>query len=180
MQATSHNAPLRQETALPPAHSVADASPKLPHRLLVAEDARCIQQNFRAIFAKMHVKAEMVEDGQMACDRVEQSKAEGRPYDFILMDIQMPRMNGYKAVEHLRKQGWRGPIVAVSALADEKGHEKVLQAGFNDCIPKPVNEARLRDVFTRYLSTEHTPASAQPTGQPHGAANGTSSPPRSV
>lgn len=180
MQAMPYNTLPQREMALSPEHSTTDSIPKLPHRLLVAEDARCIQQNLRAILAKMHVKAEMVEDGQMACDKVEQSKAEGRPYDFILMDIQMPRMNGYKAVEHLRQQGWQGPIVAVSALAGEKDHQKVLQAGFDDCIPKPVNEARLRDVFARYLNTANTRASAQPAAQSHGTANGTASPLRST
>lgn len=140
--------PLSAERAAPLA---TEGELKLPGRLLIAEDARCVQQNLLSILGKMRVKAEMVENGQMACDEAEKSKAEGKPYDLILMDMQMPQMNGYKAAEWLRQQGWKGPIVAISALASEKNHEKILAAGCDDYVAKPVNEEKLRDIFARHL-----------------------------
>jgi CheY-like chemotaxis protein len=154
MQSSSNNAPTWSETPSPWEHATplaAEGVSKLPSRLLIAEDARCVQHNLRSILEKMQVQADIVENGQMACDMVEKSKAEGKPYDLILMDIQMPHMNGYKAVEWIRQRGWQGPIVAVSAFASEEDHQKILRAGCNDLVAKPVNAAKLRDIFLRHL-----------------------------
>lgn len=154
MEPSPPNSLMQQET--PPAAE--DATPlatetalKLPNRLLVAEDARCVQVNLASILGRLHVKAEMVENGRLACDLVEKSKADGKPYDLILMDMQMPQMNGYKAVEWIRQQGWQGPIVAISALASEKDHEKIMKAGCDDYVSKPVNETKLRYIFSKHL-----------------------------
>lgn len=146
MTHSTHDSSLPLETPLPPQHPLV-----LPGRLLIAEDAQCVQKKLRSILRKLHVEAEMVENGQLACDKVEQSKAEGKPYDLILMDMQMPQMNGFKAVEWLRQQGWTGPIVAISALASEKDHEKILKAGCDDYVSKPVDDEKLRNIFTKHL-----------------------------
>lgn len=135
---------------------------KLPNRLLVAEDAQCVLHNLKMILRKMNVTADMVENGQLACDMVEKSKVEGKPYDLILMDMQMPQMNGYKAVEHLRQQGWKGPIVAVTAFAGDNDHEKILKAGCDACVSKPLNEAKLRDIFARHLDESCRVAAPEP------------------
>ena len=81
----------------------------------------------------------------------EKSQAEERPYDLILMDIQMPKMNGYQAVEWLRQHGWRGPIVALTAHAMQNDREKCLAAGCDDYLVKPVIMTELQDVLVRYL-----------------------------
>ncbi len=100
----------------------------------------------------MNVEAEMVEDGQMACDMAEKSKAEGKPFDLILMDIQMPVMNGYDATRRLREHGWEGPIVAVTAYSKAQDREKCVEAGCDDHLPKPITEMALRNVVERHLS----------------------------
>ena len=69
---------------------------------------------------------DVAEDGRLACEMAEKSRAEGRPYDLILMDIQMPRMNGYEATRWLRQHGWQGPIVALTAHAMVGDREKCL------------------------------------------------------
>jgi CheY-like chemotaxis protein len=81
----------------------------------------------------------------------EKSHAEGRPYDLILMDIQMPKMNGHEATRWLRQHGWRGPIVALTAHALVGDREKCLEAGCDDYIPKPVTARGLRNVMARFL-----------------------------
>jgi CheY-like chemotaxis protein len=147
--------------------------PRLRGRVLLAEDVRDIQILLREIRRKMMLTMDVAEDGRAACDLAEKSKAEGKPYDLILMDIQMPRMDGYEAVRWLRGHGWQGPIVAVTAHAMSGDREKCLQAGCDDYLAKPVGATRLRKVLARYLgqtaaATEQArgqaPAAAEPPG----------------
>ena len=81
----------------------------------------------------------------------EKSKAVGKPYDLILMDIQMPEMNGYETTRWLRQHGWRGPIVALTAYAMIGDREECLAAGCDDYIAKPMTSQGLRDMLTRYI-----------------------------
>lgn len=111
----------------------------------------------------MDLEAEMVENGQMACEMAEKSKAEGRPYDLILLDMQMPIMNGYDAARRLREHGWEGPIVAVTACSKAADREKCVEAGCDDHLSKPITETALRNVITRHLGgTTQASGSASP------------------
>ena len=94
----------------------------------------------------------------MACRMAEKSKAEGKPYDLILMDIQMPKMNGYEATRWLRHHGWQGPIVALTAHAMVGDSEKCLEAGCNAYLSKPMKAAELQEVLRRDLSPAAVPA----------------------
>jgi CheY-like chemotaxis protein len=127
------------------------ASPKPHGRVLVVEDARCVQMQVGAILRKMCIGVEMADNGQVACDKAMKSKAEGMSYDLILMDMQMPKMNGRQAARWLRDHGWDGPIVAVSIHASEKDHEEFLAAGCNGYVAKPVTEATLREILAPYV-----------------------------
>jgi CheY-like chemotaxis protein len=120
-------------------------------RLLTAEDAQCIQMILGAILQKMNLEVDTAENGKEACDKAMASLAEGRPYDVILMDMQMPKMNGCQAAQWLRKHDWQGPIIAVSIHATNKDHEEFVKAGCNSYIAKPVNETSLREVLSPYL-----------------------------
>ena len=125
--------------------------PPLRGRVLLVEDDPDIQRIVRLLLRKMNLEVEMADDGQTACDMAEKSKAEGRPYDLILMDIQMPGMNGYEATRWLRQHGWQGPIVALTAHAMAGDREKCLAAGCDDYIAKPCLAVGLRDLLSRYL-----------------------------
>ena len=74
-----------------------EREPKLRPRLLVVEDALCIQKILRAILRKIDVDVDIAENGEIACKKAEKSKEEGRPYEVILMDMQMPHVSGYEA-----------------------------------------------------------------------------------
>jgi CheY-like chemotaxis protein len=69
--------------------------------------------------------------------------AMSRKFDLILMDIQMPEMDGFEAVSLLRDQGWIGPIVALSAHAHSPEKERALKNGFNDYLTKPISKEKL-------------------------------------
>ena len=65
------------------------------------------------------------------------------PYDIVLMDIQMPRLNGLDAIRKLRDYGYEGSVVAVTGHAQEAEREQCLAAGFDDYLTKPVQRHRL-------------------------------------
>jgi ammonium transporter, Amt family len=129
--------------------SSVDRNSKGRGRLLVAEDALCMQRLISSILGKMNIEADMVENGQMACEMAQKSKVKGNPYDLILMDIKMPKMNGYEATRWLRNHGWEGPIVAVTALTTEEDRQECIKAGCDDHVSKPITEGALRNVVTR-------------------------------
>jgi CheY-like chemotaxis protein len=116
----------------------------------------------------MNLELEIAEDGRLACEMAEKSRVEGKPFDLILMDIQMPKMNGYEATRWLRQHGWKGPIVALTAHGLVGDREKCLEAGCDDYIAKPVTAKGLRDVLARYLG-QAAPAAACPRGAPETA-----------
>ena len=139
--------------------------PLLRGRLLFAEDEPSVQRIVRGLLEKMGLEVTIAGDGRMACDLAERSKAEGRPYDLILMDIQMPKMNGYEATRWLHQHGWRGPIVALTAHAMVGDREKCLAAGCDDYIAKPIVVTRLRDVLASYLGRKAVSADRRPEGE---------------
>ena len=156
----------------PQAPSTAEEQPSsmqhevtLHGRVLLAEDVPDTRVVLRQILQKMNLKLEIAEDGRLACEMAEKSQAEGRPYDLILMDIQMPRMNGYEASRWLRQHGWKGPIVALTAHALVADRGKCLEAGCDDYIAKPITAKGLRDVLACYLG-QAAVVGACPTGTP--------------
>ena len=128
-----------------------DLASSLRGRVLLAEDDPEIQQLVGLFLRHTNLAVTVAENGQLACEMAEQSRAEGRPYDLILMDIQMPHMNGYEATRQLRQRGWKGPIVALTARAMSGDREKCLAAGCDDYIAKPFITARLWDVCAQRL-----------------------------
>ena len=126
-------------------------NPPLRGRVLYAEDHPGIQSLVGFLLKKTNLDVDMVENGRKACEMVEKSKAEGKPYDLIFMDIQMPEMNGYDATRWLRQNGWQGPIVALTAYAMVGDREKCLAAGCDDYISKPIVPQTLLDLLVRYI-----------------------------
>jgi DNA-binding response OmpR family regulator len=129
------------------------AEPQLcPHgRLLVVEDARCVQMQLACLLKALNLEADMVNDGEAACKIAMQSQASGSPYSVILMDVQMPKMSGKQAVKWLREVGWKGPIIAVSMHSSEKERTSLLAAGYNCLLSKPVTKASLHDTLAAFL-----------------------------
>jgi CheY-like chemotaxis protein len=131
-----------------------DEQPALHGRLLLAENSSDVQRLVRQILRTTDIELAMAENVRIACEMAEASQAAAAPYDLILMDVQMPEMNGYEATRWLRRHGWRGPIVAMTAHAMVGDREACLAAGCDDYIAKPIIATRLREVLARHLCGE--------------------------
>jgi len=123
-------------------HEHKTAVPALrPLRILVAEDNKVNQALARRLLEKQGHTVTMVGNGMLAVEAWERSE-----FDLILMDIQMPEMDGYEAARAIRKReagGSRIPIVALTAHAMASDHESCLAAGMDAFVSKPIDLADL-------------------------------------
>lgn len=126
--------------------SESNALPLEGCRTLLAEDGPDNQRLIACLLKKAGAEVAVAENGRVAVDLALVSQAEGRPFHVILMDMQMPVMDGYEAVRTLRTHGWTGPILALTAHAMAEDRQKCLDAGCNDYLTKPVARAKLVEV----------------------------------
>ena len=103
-------------------------------------------------FCQLGLEADIADNGEAGCLRAAQSLREGRPYDLILMDVQMPVLNGLDATRRLRQEGWTGPIVALTAHAMTEDRERCFAAGCTEYFSKPLSRATLEGILQRYCS----------------------------
>jgi signal transduction histidine kinase/CheY-like chemotaxis protein/HPt (histidine-containing phosphotransfer) domain-containing protein len=119
-------------------------------RVLVAEDGPDNQRLIRHILEKAGVDVTLVGNGKLAYEAAMQSLQEQEPYDLILMDMQMPEMDGYSAASALREQGYNRPIIALTAHAMEGDRDRCLEAGCDDYMSKPLDRNRLLNLVRSY------------------------------
>jgi CheY-like chemotaxis protein len=117
-------------------------------RILVVEDSIVNQMVAVRLLKKLGYDTDVAANGLEAIDAVERSS-----YHAVLMDCQMPEMDGFEATRRLREreqgQGKRLPIIAMTANAMKGDREICLEAGMDDYVPKPVHEEDLRAVLDR-------------------------------
>lgn len=116
-------------------------------RFLLAEDSLDTQVIIARILNLAGAKVEVVVNGQEALSKAVQ----GVQFDAILMDLQMPVMDGYEACAELRKTGYDGKIVALTAHALESERQRCLESGFDDHISKPVHSTLLVESLHRLI-----------------------------
>ena len=120
-------------------------------RILVVDDSIDNQRLLRMLLTKAGATVVLAENGRVACDLVGEGTGASR-FDLILMDIQMPEMDGYEATRRLRQMGFRKPIIAVTAHAMTGDREKCLAAGCDDYLTKPVDKQTLHATVSHWLS----------------------------
>jgi signal transduction histidine kinase len=117
-------------------------------RVLVVEDNLVNQKLAVKLLEKFGLDVTLAGDGAQALVCFEQND-----FDLVLMDCQMPVMDGYAATRQLRKQGVAVPVVALTANVSSDDRELCMAAGMNDFLAKPYTLQKLRDVVDRWLGS---------------------------
>lgn len=124
-------------------------------RILVAEDNLVNQKVAQAMIRKMGYEVDIVANGQETINALQLI-----PYNLVLMDCQMPEMDGFEATRRIRQEGSMVlnpniPIIAMTASAMSGDREKCIRAGMDDFIAKPVRKEELEEMLTRWLSEKN-------------------------
>ncbi|HEY0901870.1 MAG TPA: response regulator, partial [Micavibrio sp.] len=116
--------------------------------ILVAEDNPVNREVLAAMLANYGIEPDIVENGNLAVEA-----ARNKRYDLILMDCQMPEMDGFEATSSLRQdpRTQDTPIVALTAFAMKGDREKCIAAGMNDYLSKPIHEGELEKMLHKWL-----------------------------
>ncbi len=123
-------------------------------RALLAEDVDINAEIFKALLEPTGLMVDVAENGKIACALFE---ADPQRYDLILMDIQMPEMDGLEATRHIRSLGTDKaraiPIIAMTANAFKEDIDRCLEAGMNDHLAKPIDEGAVIEKIARWART---------------------------
>ncbi len=121
-------------------------------RILVVEDGIDNQRLIRMILNLAGATVVIAENGRVACDLIS-AEPDVNAFDLILMDIQMPEMDGYETTRRLRQLGCSRPIIALTAFTLPGDRENCLAAGCDDYLAKPVNRKLLLHTLFRWRAT---------------------------
>ena len=143
-------------------------------RVLLAEDDSINQQVAQGVLEDAGAVVDVVADGAAALSWIAAARAAGQPYALVLMDLQMPVMDGFEATRQLRRSPANEtlPIIAMTANASASDCATCLAAGMNDHVAKPINMAHFFATLSRWLprqaqeqDQESVPAVCLPPGQ---------------
>jgi CheY-like chemotaxis protein len=123
--------------------------------ILVVDDQLVNRQLFSIFLNKLGYPMLSAGDGQDALD-----KAKASNVDFVFMDLQMPRMNGYEAARNLREGGFKKPIIAVTASDQPDERDQCVKAGINDILIKPFKQVDVEKMLQKWIDGLQVSASA--------------------
>jgi signal transduction histidine kinase/CheY-like chemotaxis protein len=127
-----------------------DFEPLVGH-VLLAEDNPVNQKLIRRVLEKMGLKVDLAVNGQIAFEMALSLHEAKKPYAAILMDMQMPVMDGVTASRNLRRGGYNHPIIALTANAMEQDRKRCIDAGCNDFATKPIDREALYNTLKQWI-----------------------------
>ncbi|MGA1779629.1 MAG: response regulator [Planctomycetota bacterium] len=126
-------------------------------RVLLVEDSPTNRNLFVFLLEREGIQLGIACDGREALAEVERANAADEAYDVILMDMQMPVLDGYSAAAELRRRGETTPIIALTAQAMVGDRERCLAAGCTAYVPKPVDRRMLLSEILAAVTLESDP-----------------------
>ncbi len=142
-------------------------------RVLVVDDRSDIRLLIRHFLEEAGAEVATAGNGRKAIEAIDEAHKQGQPFDVIVMDMQMPVMDGYTATAELRGRGFKRPIIALTASAMKGEREACLAVGCDAYLSKPITQSDLVAAVARYSSDEdyrasiakHAPEHDAPTQQ---------------
>ncbi|QDT07355.1 Sensory/regulatory protein RpfC [Rubripirellula lacrimiformis] len=123
---------------------------KLTCRVLVVDDRRDVRHISQHFLEKAGATVSTAEDGQQGMDKAIEARGAEQPFDLIVMDMQMPNVDGLQATAQLRSEGIEWPIIALTADAMKGDRDRCLDGGCDDYLSKPIDHEKLVDMVGRY------------------------------
>lgn len=131
-------------------------------RVLVAEDCADNRRLIRHYLEKAGLSVELAENGRQAVEKYHRALERQKPFDLILMDVEMPELDGVAAVRRLRDGGCTIPILAMTAHTDPGCVQQFLAAGFSGYLPKPLYREQLWEALGEFLVKRYPGSQAGP------------------
>jgi signal transduction histidine kinase/DNA-binding NarL/FixJ family response regulator len=151
-----------------PSRPIEGETPKAPQdlvgKVLVAEDGIDNQALITSILRRAGLRVVVVDNGKIAVDRLVAAMDAGSPFDLVVMDMQMPELDGYGATSAVRERGYAGPIIALTAHAMAGERERCIAAGCDDYLSKPFDRYDLVRMVHRHLPAPQSKASREKDG----------------
>ena len=151
-----------QASAAEPARRKTAPAEKLSATVLLCEDGPDNQRLIAFLLERAGAAVTVADNGRIGLDKALQARNDGRPFDVILMDMQMPVMDGYTATKKLREAGYTAPVIALTAHAMAEDRQKCLDAGCDDYASKPVDRATLVATIARHAEDSRDKAEEVP------------------
>lgn len=120
-------------------------------KALIVEDYFINQEVTQGILELMELEVDLAENGREALEQHKTNR-----YDVIIMDVQMPELDGYETSKEIRKResdGQHTPIIALTANAISGDREKCLDSGMDDYLSKPIEPEKLESILQKYLGS---------------------------
>lgn len=120
-------------------------------RILVIDDDLAIRVLLQAVLRRMKFDVELAEDGAAGLEKIER----GQPYDLILLDLMMPRLNGYEFIEQIGKRHPVRPHIVVFTAAGKRGVEKIPPSSVCNSILKPFDLDTFIEIISECVNRSH-------------------------
>ncbi|TWT54884.1 Autoinducer 2 sensor kinase/phosphatase LuxQ [Rubripirellula amarantea] len=134
-----------------PSSALNGESVVLDCEILIVDDRRDIRFLSKQILSKAGAKITEAEDGLLGIQAVKKRMANGSNFDLILLDMQMPNLDGYETAKQLRQMGFLSPIIALTADAMQGDMNRCIQSGCNDYLSKPIDKGAMLQMVSRFL-----------------------------